>query len=108
MMKTHRIIARKSMTYATRHLVAGEEYEFPYEHALALVAMEKAYFADKVPRSAAKLEQLEPAAESEPDPQPAPISEEDQLRLEATRRGIDVDGRWGRARLRHEIDQAKR
>jgi hypothetical protein len=31
----------------------------------------------------------------------------DRLRLEATQLGIDVDGRWGVARLRHEIQQAK-
>ena len=32
----------------------------------------------------------------------------DKLRLQATALGINVDGRWGAARLKHEIDQAKR
>ena len=32
----------------------------------------------------------------------------DRLRLEATQLGIDIDGRWGVARLQHEIAQAKR
>jgi hypothetical protein len=32
----------------------------------------------------------------------------DQLRLQATQLGINVDGRWGVARLQHEIAQARK
>jgi hypothetical protein len=32
----------------------------------------------------------------------------DQLRTEAAQLGIDVDGRWGVARLQYEISKARR
>jgi hypothetical protein len=49
----------------------------------------------------------------EPDPKPvaAMTAEPDKLealRMEAWRLGVSVDGRWGMARLQHEIAQARR
>jgi len=108
-MKLRRLITTKPHKYGTRHLTAGEEYEVPVRHALALVAGKKAKFADTKPVRAAKVEET-----SVPDsddsiagavPTEAAI---DRLRMEATQLGIDIDGRWGLARLQHEIAQAKR
>jgi hypothetical protein len=98
--------AIKSHKYGTRQLTAGEEYEAPVRHAFALVASKKARFADKpTPRAAV----AKPAAEQISAPQEgAPIEATiDELRLQATQLGIDVDGRWGAARLQHEIAQAR-
>lgn len=109
-MKTCKLITTKPHKYGTRHLTAGDEYEVPMRHAFALVAGKKARFADKPVRPVAK-----PAPKPVPmvEPQPEPETAEpdiDRLRLEATQIGIDVDGRWGAPRLRHEIElaQAKR
>ena len=95
--------AIKPHKYGTRHLTAGDEYEVPSRHAIALVAAKKAHFADKVTRRAPMV--TAPPAEPESETTNHAI---DRLRLEATQLGINVDGRWGVARLQHEIDQAKR
>lgn len=101
--------------YGTRRLEAGDEYEAPVEEAIAHVAMRKADFAKakkKQPAAAAPVTKPEP----EPEPKPPPdhavgamMSDAaiDHLRLEATQLGIDVDGRWGVARLQYEISKAK-
>lgn len=98
--------------YGTRRLEAGEEYEAPAERAIALVAERKADFAKAKAKPAPKVEETaaeKPAPPAEPEPEPiAEIPSLDSLRLQATQLGIDVDGRWGAARLQHEIDQAKR
>ena len=111
-MTMRKLKAIKPHKYGTRHLTAGEEYEVPPRHAIALVAGKKARFADKPQKK---------------EPQPAPVAEVatpeshavgamtteddprtlDQLRLEATALGINVDGRWRAPRLRHEIEQVR-
>ena len=116
-MKLRKLITTKPHKYGTRHLTAGEEYEVPARHAIALVAGKKARFADSKPVRAAKVEQL--VSESDDSiAGPADVGHGvgamtsdaaiDRLRLEATRLGIDIDRRWGVARLQHEIAQAKR
>lgn len=103
--------------YGTRRLEAGDEYEAPAEEAIAQVATRKADFVKgKKPAVAAA---PEPAEQPAPDPAPpAPVPQSgpelvetpdkiDQLRIEATQFGIDVDGRWGVARLQHEISKAR-
>jgi hypothetical protein len=121
-MKLRSLMAIKPHKYGTRHLTAGEQYEAPPRHAIALVAGKKARFADKAARVPEKsaadardtavtdfVEYMKPqtivgqfGGDDEPE---ATI---DSLRMEATQLGIDVDGRWGVVRLRHEIAQAKR
>lgn len=109
-MKMRKLMATKPHKYGTRHLVAGEEYEVPPRHAIALVAGKKARFADRLVRAPeAKAEEV--AAEPPPAHELEPAAEQsndiDRLRMEATQLGIDVDGRWGVARLQHEIAQAR-
>jgi hypothetical protein len=121
-MKMRKLKAIRSHKYGTRHLTAGDEYEAPPRHAVALVAARRAQFADKVPARAraaeAKAEvavEEQAAAQAEtmapPQPEPEPAAEQvpslDSLRLQATQLGINVDGRWGVARLQHEIEQAR-
>ena len=109
-MKTRSLTAIKPHKYGTRHLTAGEDYEAPPRHAIALVASKKAKFADnKKPVRAARVD--ETLVHDSDDSIAGPVPTEaaiDRLRLEATQLGIDVDGRWGVARLQHEIAQAKR
>jgi hypothetical protein len=105
-MKMRTLTAIKPHKYGTRHLTAGEEYEAPPRHAIALVAGKKARFADKAATAKAKAVAAPPAAE----PEPAAVestNDIDRLRMEATQLGIDVDGRWGVARLNYEIGRAK-
>jgi hypothetical protein len=110
-MKLRKLMATKPHKYGTRHLTAGEEYEVPPRHAIALVAGRKARFADKPIRNTPVqdfVEYMHPKTivgqiggdEERPDI--------DRLRLEATQLGIDIDGRWGVVRLQHEIAQVKR
>ncbi len=106
--KISRLIAIKPHKYGTRHLTAGDEYDAPARHALALLASKKARFAAAAsPRPPAKPppQSLPPA----PLPEPAVAARMDteQLRIEAERLGIEVDGRWGVPRLQHEIEVAK-
>lgn len=118
-MKMLKLLATRSHKYGTRHLTAGDEYEAPIRQAVALVAGRKARFAPDQPTrraaemSGAKISVAEPLnAESQAE---ATVAEEaasahslDGLRLQATQLGIEIDGRWGVARLQHEIAQAKR
>jgi hypothetical protein len=119
-MPTKRLIATKSYRYATRRLQAGEEFEASEMHARILVASRKAAYA----------EQAQPQQQLRPEPAPLPVLHEtadaaaeteaevdlplldprniDSLRAQAARLGVTVDGRWGIARLQHEIMQAKR
>jgi hypothetical protein len=101
--------------YGTRRLEAGDEYEAPALEAIAHVANRRADFV-KGPRKPAPVAtpivegaapDEPPVTEPEPMPEPEPSSIDD-LRLQATQLGVDVDGRWGMARLRYEIEQAKR
>jgi hypothetical protein len=105
--------------YGTRRLEAGDEYEAPAEEAIAQVAMRKADFIKGKMRVATSTPIEQPAPPPAPVPQYEPEPERvpepvetmdsiDKLRLEATGLGIDVDGRWGVARLQYEITKAKR
>ena len=115
-MKTRKLITTKPHKYGTRHLTAGEEYEAPARHAVALVAGKKARFADDKPVRAVKVEQQLVSESDDSIAGPAghgvgAMSSDaaiDRLRLEATQLGIDIDGRWGVARLQHEIARARR
>jgi hypothetical protein len=70
-----------------------------------LVASKKARFADKPALHAAAKPAAEPiSAAQEGTPIEATL---DELRLQATQLGINVDGRWGAARLQQEIAQAR-
>lgn len=106
----------KPHKYGTRHLTAGEDYEVPARHALALVAGKKARFADK-PFIKAKIPPIEEktvAVAAAPAAAPTAVRVEsssgdiEALRAQATQLGLDVDGRWGVARLRYEIERIKR
>jgi hypothetical protein len=91
-------------------LTAGEEYEVPPRHAIALVAGKKARFADRPVRAPAAKAEAKVEAAVEEQAEAVAIAEPvniDSLRMEATQLGIDVDGRWGVPRLQHEIAQAK-
>ena len=112
-MKMRKVMAIKPHRYGTRHLTAGEEYEVPPRHAIALVAGKKAKFADKA--AAAKtsatadfIEYMKPqtlVGQIGGDEQPEVTI--DSLRMEATQLGIDVDRRWGVVRLNYEIGRAR-
>jgi hypothetical protein len=112
-MKTRRMIATKPHKYGTRHLTAGEEYEVPARHALALLAGKKARFAAATsrppkdpPQPAPVRAPPEPAAVPEPTVVAA-VERMESLRAEAEQLGIEVDGRWGTIRLQQEIAKAR-
>jgi hypothetical protein len=98
--------------YGTRHLTAGEEYEVPVRHALALVAGKKARFAEDKPRARAKAAPVKveekAQAQAATTVQTTELDPLDDFRAQAARLGIEVDGRWGRARLQYEIEKAGR
>jgi hypothetical protein len=102
-MKMRSLTAIKPHKYGTRHLTAGEEYEAPPRHAIALVAGKKARFADKAVRAAKVVSESDDSIAGAATPEVSI----DSLRMEATQLGIDVDGRWGLARLQYEISKAK-
>jgi len=88
-----KLMAVKPHRYGTRHLTAGEEYEAPIREAVAMVAARKAKPMKGTARPAPTM----------PEPEPEPPSLDD-LRLQATQLGINVDGRWGVHRLQQEIE----
>lgn len=118
MQKISKVIAIKPHKYGTRHLVAGDEYEIPARHALALVAGKKVRYAtSKRERISAKLALAPIAAppdEAPPAEPPVTVRVEsgsgdiEALRLQATQLGLDVDRRWGVPRLQYEISRIKR
>ena len=69
MKKTRRLMTIKPHKYGTRHLTAGEEYEVPPRHAIALVATKKARFADK--------EKEKPARAAKPQVEERAIADDD-------------------------------
>jgi hypothetical protein len=102
------LTAVKAHKYGTRHLTAGENYEVPVRHAFALVAGKKARFA--APHPPAKPSSPPPVRElanPEPVAGSAALSSIEELRMQAQRLGIEVDGRWGSVRLQYEIQRAK-
>jgi hypothetical protein len=115
-MKTRRMIATKPHKYGTRHLTAGDEYEVPARHALALLASKKARYAAETSRPPKDPPQPVPVrAPPEPAavpaiPEPmvvAAVERMESLRAEAELLGIEVDGRWGTIRLQQEIAKAR-
>jgi hypothetical protein len=106
-MKTRRLLMTKPQTYGTRELKAGDECDVPELDAIKMVLKRQARFAPRVrtaPQPEAVVEE-KIAAQADVAAEPNSI---DSLRAEAAQLGIDVDGRWGVARLQHEITQAKR
>lgn len=104
-MKLMKLTATRPHTYGTRHLVAGEEYEAPPRHAAALVAGRKAKFAARMRKPEPPQEMT--AAVPVPE-QDARVLELEALRAQAAELGVDVDRRWGLARLQFEIAQASK
>ena len=103
MMKTRNLQALKPHKYGTRHLTVGEEYEASHGYALALVLVKKARYVPDKPARAVEGSGAKTAAPHEPEP----AADIDSLRMQATALGINVDGRWGAARLQYEIAKAK-
>lgn len=121
-MTTRKLKAIKPHSYGTRRLKAGDEYEAPIREAVALVMKRRAQFVKAPPgRRAEESAPVPSVPRYEPEPEPQPKSEPhavaamssaqppdiDQLRLQATQLGINVDGRWGVHRLQSEIAQAQ-
>jgi hypothetical protein len=108
-MKTRRMIATKPHKYGTRHLTAGDEYEVPARHALALLAGKKARYAAETSRPPKDPPQPTPVR-APPEPAAvvvAAVERMESLRAEAEQLGIEVDGRWGTIRLQQEIAKAR-
>ncbi len=80
-----KVTVLKPHTYGTRQLLAGDEYELPDVEAVLLVVDGKATFGFEVGKA-----------------RPKPVTIDD-LRMQAEKLGIDIDRRWGRARLQYEI-----
>jgi hypothetical protein len=118
MQRMLRVKAIRPHLYGTRRLEAGDEYEAPAEEAIAHVATRKADFIKQItkppvaaPKPAAEPPPAYEATQREAVEATAETSEAsplDELRQQAGALGINVDGRWGIARLRYEIEQAKR
>jgi hypothetical protein len=112
MQKISKVIAIKPHKYGTRHLVAGDEYEIPARHALALVAGKKVRYATA--KRARVPEKPVTAPVHAPPAEPAMVRVEsgggdiEALRVQATQLGLDVDRRWGVPRLQYEISRIKR
>jgi len=101
-----RLIATRNYSYNTRRLRAGDEFEANDYHARVLVGARRARYApqqEEAPKPVARAVERKP--EPEPEDDGAKILE--KLRAQAERLGVEVDGRWGAARLRYEIDQVR-
>jgi hypothetical protein len=101
-----KLIATKAYSYNTRRLRAGDEFEANEYWARVLVGARRASYAQAVREEAPK-----PVARvvvPEPEPEDTGMQILMKLRAQAERLGIDVDGRWGAARLQQEIAQANR
>ncbi len=92
-----KLTARRSFTYATRHLVAGDVFEAPDIHGIILIARRKAKPAEE------KLI-TPPVVRAEVSVAYDDDADLVRLRTVAESRGITVDGRWGAKRLQAEID----
>jgi hypothetical protein len=104
-MQMRKLIARSSHSYGTRRLKAGDEYEATEMHARLLVGARRARYA-----VLEKTAELAPAIGEKAEAKEQAVVQEQagDLRAQAERLGIAVDGRWGVARLQHEISQARR
>jgi hypothetical protein len=94
-----RLVALKSITYATRRLQAGDAFDAVARDARILKAIGKARDDYDVP-----------VAPLPPPAVPTPPADDglDALRAEAEAAGVRVDKRWGEARLRAEIASTAR
>jgi hypothetical protein len=99
-LQTRTLLAVKPHKYGTRHLTAGEEYEAPLRDAVALVVSRKARFQKRKEAAASPVRSNPPAIEAQSDSIEA-------LRTQARALGIEVDGRWGTARLQYEIGKQR-
>ncbi len=108
-----RMIANKPMTYGTRRLTAGEEFDVRPHHVRILKATKKISDAPQpVIAAAPAVHRFVPAAYAPIAPEPqavATVSDAQQppivgLRTAAEKLGIPVDGRWSATRLQREID----
>lgn len=97
------LIARKAMFYKARRLHAGDEFEAKPLDAKILVAIGK---ARPLSRNVGALDPPPRPVAAVIGPPPEHDAERDALRTDAEKLGIDVDGRWGPARLRQEIERA--
>ena len=96
-----KLIATKSLKYATRRMQAGDEFDATDMHARILVGARKARYAPAQIVETPTPVIVPQKAETED------TDEIDRLRAKAERLGIHVDGRWGVTRLQQEIAQAK-
>lgn len=87
-----KMVALKPFRYATRALRAGDPFDASRMDARTLEAIGKARIYVEPPK---------------PAPKPKAEDDLDALREEAEKAGVDVDGRWGEARLKAEIAKAK-
>ena len=104
-----KLIATRSYSYNTRRLKAGDEFDTTNDmHARILVGARKAKYSAEHGKPAAQ--PVARMAQPEPTPEPEDNGAKalDALRAQAERLGLAVDGRWGMARLQHEIAQARR
>ena len=107
MTRMRRLMAVKPHKYGTRHLTAGEEYEAPERHAMALLASKKARFAAATSTPPQESPPPTPPVRIQPEPAVVAVVERmEALRARAEQLGIEVDGRWGVARLQYEITKA--
>ena len=106
-----KLIATKKMTYATRHLVAGDPFEASDRDARVLIGIRKAKVAEaKLSGRTRKVLVAEAPApvpvSPTPSPPPPPSNDGDEIaRLRKTARllGVVVDKRWGSQTLRDRI-----
>lgn len=82
-----KMIATKRYRYNRRDLRPGDEFEAPWLHARMLEQGKRAKPASDAP--------------------PVLLSDIDQLRAEAKKLGLAIDGRWGVRRLQQELVRAK-
>jgi hypothetical protein len=100
-----KLIATKSYSYNTRRLKAGDEFDTTNDmHARILVGARKAKYAAEHGKPVQQPAVVMPTEIVEAPDEPSI----DSLRAQAERVGIAVDGRWGVARLQHEISMARR
>ena len=100
-----KLIATKSLKYATRRLQAGDEFDAKDRHARIYVGARLARYAPDEPESPRPV--IVPEDKTEADAKEREDAEINRLRAQAERLGIHVDGRWGVNRLQQEIAMAK-
>jgi len=102
-----KLIATKSLKYATRRLQAGDEFDARDMHARILVGARKARYAPQQDEQELLRPVIVPEDKTEADAKARDDDEINRLRAQAERLGIHIDGRWGINRLQQEIAMAK-